>query len=87
MNEIQQSYAAQEAQSTLVANDITSLTLQLAEASQRIQGAREREQQRKNDGDGLAAELTALKVERDSLTEKRKYVADFEIVLTRLLLL
>ncbi|KAF9303180.1 Structural maintenance of chromosomes protein 3 [Mortierella antarctica] len=72
MNEIQQSYAAQEAQSTLVANDITSLTLQLAEASQRIQGAREREQQRKNDGDGLAAELTALKVERDSLTEKRK---------------
>ncbi|KAF9329000.1 Structural maintenance of chromosomes protein 3 [Podila minutissima] len=72
MNEIQQSYAAQEAQSTLVANDITSLKLQLAEASQRIQDAREREQQRKNDGDGLAAELTALKVERDSLTEKRK---------------
>ncbi|KAG0023242.1 Structural maintenance of chromosomes protein 3 [Podila clonocystis] len=72
MNEIQQSYAAQEAQSTLVANDITSLKLRLSESSQKIQSAREREQQRKSDGDGLAAELTALKVERDSLTEKRK---------------
>ncbi|KAG0033841.1 Structural maintenance of chromosomes protein 3 [Podila clonocystis] len=72
MNEIQQSYAAQEAQSTLVANDITSLRLRLSESSQKIQSAREREQQRKNDGDGLAAELTALKMERDSLTEKRK---------------
>lgn len=75
MNEIQQSYAAQEAQSTLVANGITSLKLQLSEVSQKIQGTREREQQRKTDGDGLSAELTALKVERDSLTEKRKYVA------------
>ncbi|KAG0331227.1 Structural maintenance of chromosomes protein 3 [Podila horticola] len=72
MNEIQQSYAAQEAQSTLVANGITSLKLQLSEVSQKIQGTREREQQRKTDGDGLSAELTALKVERDSLTEKRK---------------
>ncbi|KAF9381018.1 Structural maintenance of chromosomes protein 3, partial [Podila verticillata] len=72
MNEIHQSYAAHESQSTLVANDVTSLKLQLSEVSQKIQGVREREQQRKDDGDSLAAELTALKVERDSLTEKRK---------------
>lgn len=74
MNEIHKSYAAQESQSTLVANDVTSLKLQLSEVSQKIQGVREREQQRKDDGDSLAAELTVLKVERDSLTEKRKYV-------------
>lgn len=78
MNEIQQSCAAQESQSTLVANDVTSLKLQLSDVSQKIQGVREREQQRKDDGDSLAAELTAMKVERDSLTEKRKYVAAFK---------
>ncbi|KAF9428267.1 Structural maintenance of chromosomes protein 3 [Podila epigama] len=72
MSEIQQSYTAQESQATLLANDVASLKLQLAEVTQKIQGVREREQQRRNDSEALVGEMATLRSERDSLTEKRK---------------
>ncbi|KAG0348496.1 Structural maintenance of chromosomes protein 3 [Podila humilis] len=72
INEIQESFTAQESQSKQVASDITSLNLQTMELSQKIQEMRQKEQQRRNDGDQLAVEQMSFKLERDSLTEKRK---------------
>lgn len=72
MNDIQQSYNMQTSQAELTARDLKGLKTQLAQTSQNVQAVRDQEAARRAEGESLLEELTALKVERDQLTDQRK---------------
>ncbi|KAI1321428.1 Structural maintenance of chromosomes protein 3 [Mortierella claussenii] len=72
ISEIQQSYHKQTAQATMTEKDLEGLRSQLKQVSDKIQAARNQESTRRSENESLLKELTAMKAERDQLTDRRK---------------
>ncbi|KAF9113570.1 Structural maintenance of chromosomes protein 3 [Mortierella sp. AM989] len=72
MNEIQQSYSTQTSQAALLETELVALKTQLSQVTEKIQATREKEIERKAEGEKLFGDLIALKAERDRLTDRRK---------------